>query len=259
MPEVSVIIPVFNAQDYIDACVDSLLAQTMDSLELVFVDDHGTDGSVRRLQERMSAYRGPKTLRLVSTPKNSGPGAARNLGISEAKGEFVAFVDSDDTVDPDFCSSLYQAAVSAGTDLACCDIEMGGKVARNTHTGDKRAFLRHFVSFFTTFLYRRSLIVERGIVFPPSHSAEDTCFLTCSVLAANGIAKVDAPLYHYRLHEGSVTRRRDRSRAAARLSSIRRIRRFAREKGYYRDYCLEIEYLVLKKGWILALRDLILG
>ena len=259
MPEVSVIIPVYNARPYLDACVDSLLAQTLDSLELVFVDDHGTDGSVAQLQARIAAYPGPKILRVVSTPQNGGPGAARNLGIAHAEGEYIAFVDSDDTVDPDFCASLLEAARREGKDLACCDIEMGGKVARNTHTGDKRAFLRHFVSFFTTFLYRRSLIRDHGIEFPPRHSAEDTCFLTCCVLAANGIAKVDAPMYHYRLHEGSVTRRRDRSRAAARLSSIRQIRRFAKEKGFYRDYRCEIDYLVLKKGWLLSLRDLLRG
>ena len=259
MPDVSVIIPVYNALPYLDACVDSLLAQSLDSLELVFVDDHGTDGSVARLQERIAAYDGPKTLRVISTPQNGGPGAARNLGISQATGEYIAFVDSDDTVDREFCASLLAAARREVKDLACCDIEMGGKVSRNTHTGDKRAFLLHFVSFFTTFLYRRSLVLDHGIVFPPRHSAEDTCFLTCCVLASDGIAKVDAPMYHYRLHEGSVTRRRDRSRAAARLSSIREIRRFAKEKGYYRDYRCEIDFLVLKKGWILSLRDWITG
>lgn len=258
-PAVSVIIPVFNVRPYIDECLESLLAQTLDSLELVFVDDQGTDGTIPYLKGRIDAYRGPKSLRIVSTPRNGGPGAARNAGISVARGEFIAFVDGDDTVEPGFCASLYDAAQKEDKDLACCDIEIGGKVFRNGHTSDKKAFLRHFVSYFTTFLYRRSLLLDNGIVFPPGRSAEDTCFLTCSVLASNGIAKADGALYHYRILEGSVSHRRDRSRAAARLSSIRRIRSFAKEKGLYRKYLFEIEYLVHKKGWILALLDLVKG
>ncbi|MDO4948771.1 MAG: glycosyltransferase family A protein [Bacteroidales bacterium] len=259
MPGVSVVIPVFNSAQYITACVRSLLVQTMDSLELVFVDDHGQDNAMDVVRQCLQDYVGPKTFRFVKTPVNSGPGAARNVGIQASSGEYLCFVDSDDTLTPDFCESLYTAATQAGAELCCCDIMIGRQTYENPDPSDKRQFLRHFVSYFTTFLYKKALLVENGIFFPPTRSAEDTCFLTACILASNRIVHIKGAKYHYRLNPNSVSRKRSRQRASQRLSSFRHLSRFVRSHGLLRPYCVELTWLFLKKGLAMSLRDLIVG
>ena len=99
MIKVSVIVPVFNARDYIIPCVESLVNQTLDDIEIIFVDDHGTDGSIIAVVQFLEGYAGRKQVRFVETPVNSGPGVARNVGIEAATGEYLAFVDCDDWVE----------------------------------------------------------------------------------------------------------------------------------------------------------------
>ncbi|MBO4536087.1 MAG: glycosyltransferase family 2 protein, partial [Bacteroidales bacterium] len=118
MCKVSVIIPVYRAKDTLPACLASVAAQTLDDLEAVLVDDHGGDGSIDVARSFIAAYDGPKRFRLTATPSNAGPGAARNCGIEAASGDYVAFLDSDDTLEADFCRRLYEAAQSADADLA---------------------------------------------------------------------------------------------------------------------------------------------
>lgn len=259
MPKVSVIVPVYNAGKYILSCLLSLSAQTLDDIEIILVDDHGTDDSMGKVGGFISSYSGGKSFIMGETPCNSGPGAARNIGIGMAKGEYLAFVDSDDFIDATFCETLYNLAKEKDADLVCCDIAIGDDVRRNADVSDKRYFLRHFVSFFTTFLYRKSMLAENGIAFPAGSSAEDTCFLSCCVLAAGRMAQVHDALYHYVQHSGSVSKRKKRGRAFARLESIRSIKRFAKEKGYYQDYRCIVDFLVLKKGYCMAAKDLLLG
>jgi len=259
MPEISVIIPVFNARRYLDRCIDSLLAQTTDDLELIFVDDHGSDGSMDIAVRRKSEYTGGKTFVFTRPPRNSGPGGARNEGLRTARGRYVLFVDADDTVSPDFCGKLLRAAADSGADLACCDISVGEEIHRNPDVSDRRYFLRHFVSYFTTFIYRREMLLEYGITFPETGSAEDTCFLTCCLLASKRTVQIHEVLYRYIVNDESVSRRRNRGRARQRLASFRHLLSFARRYDFFRKWRPEILLIVLKKGYALSLKDLILG
>lgn len=258
-PKVSVIIPVYNAEAWLGQCLESLAAQALDSLEIVLVDDHGDDGSMDLARGFAQGQGAGMDFVFESTPCNSGPGAARNVGISRASGDYVAFVDSDDTVEPDFCLKLWAAATESGADLACCDINISGKVHRNPDAEDKRHFLRHFVTYFTTFIYRRTMLLEKNLFFPHTSSAEDTCFLTCCILCANRIAQVNEPLYNYWTRGGSLSTCKSRRRAVQRLSSIWKMIVYSKEHGVFKPYSMEIKIIALKKGYLLSLKDLITG
>ena len=117
-PLISVILPVYNVEAYLESCVKSLLAQTYENLELLIVDDGS--GSVcaelcdalKTTDERITVYHKP----------NGGLSDARNFGLERARGEFVAFVDSDDFVDPEYLAYLHALCEQFGTDLAMCQI-----------------------------------------------------------------------------------------------------------------------------------------
>lgn len=259
MCRISIIVPVFNSSGFIAQCLSSLSSQTMDEIEIILVDDHGEDDSMGKINSFIAGYSGKKSFVIAQTLRNSGPGAARNVGIELAKGEYVAFVDSDDYVEPTYCEDLYNAAEAAGADMACCDIQIGEEVKRNADVSDKQYFLKHFVSYFTTFVYKKTMLDAKVLRFPESSSAEDTCFLTCCVLSANKMAQIQKPLYHYVLHEKSVSRKKNRKRAFVRLNSIKSIIHFAKRNGLYSQYRCALNLLLLKKGYGMAVKDLIFG
>lgn len=106
---VSVITPVYNSAPYIVACMESLRAQTMKDFEVILVDDRSTDESAYLIRRWIIENEEVCRFRLMTTPRNSGPGIARNLGIKAARGNFIAFVDSDDVCEPTFLESLVNA------------------------------------------------------------------------------------------------------------------------------------------------------
>ena len=258
MSKISIITPVYNVSGYIGACLESIAAQTLSGIEVVLVDDHGSDGSVQNAKD--FAEKHPEIeWKFTKTPLNSGPGAARNYGLTVAAGEYICFVDADDWIEPTFCEKLYNAAKSSNADMACCDIFFGAQVRRNPSTNNKKFFLRHFVSYFTTFIYRRTFLKENGIIFPDTHSAEDTCFLTCSLICAERIASVREPLYHYVIRPSSVSQKPDRQRASQRLASFEYLIDFAKKHGLYEKYPFELQLIRFKKGWLMSLKDRFIG
>ena len=112
--KVSVIIPVYNASLYIAETLQSLQHQTMQDFEVLLVDDHGTDNSIAVAREITGE---DPRFRYLETPVNAGPGVARNVGIAEAKGEFIAFLDSDDLWEPTFLEALLQPSLQNGQAL----------------------------------------------------------------------------------------------------------------------------------------------
>ena len=127
-PLVSIIVPVYQVIDYVEECVESLLRQTYTNLEILLVDDGSTDGSGEICDE--FARRDNRVS--VIHQENQGLSAARNAGLDRAMGEYVAFVDSDDAVLPDFIETLYDMADRYQADIAACAYERGKKEAAGT-------------------------------------------------------------------------------------------------------------------------------
>lgn len=264
MPKVSLIIPVYNVAPYIETCLASLIEQTMDDIEVLLVDDHGADDSIVRARSFVEKHPSNKSVRFLATPHNMGPGAARNIGIEEARGEYIGFVDSDDVVTSDYCEQLYTAAQSCNADLSYCQATLvNGKeeqpmsnpvIGSGAFDGDERRyFLSHYVTMMWTFLYKRDVVMKYGIRFPSTRSAEDSYFLTCSLLAAQRIACVDSPLYRYLVHEDSLSEVRNPKRYADKIKSFDLLMQFAQEKGLYDANKSELDYIYLKKGYLLGI------
>lgn len=117
-PLISVIVPVYNVQSYLDRCMNSLVSQTYQNLEIILVDDGSTD----RSGEMCDLWHDKDSRVRVIHRKNNGLSQARNTGLSAATGTFITFVDSDDIISPCLCSVLYES-IREGADIAICDAE----------------------------------------------------------------------------------------------------------------------------------------
>lgn len=116
---ISIIVPVFNVQNYIRECLDSILNQTYKEFELILIDDGSTDNSGKICDEYLK-----KDSRIkVIHKKNGGLSSARNCGLEEAKGDYICFVDSDDSIKPDYLEKLDQIIEDKSADLVLCDVE----------------------------------------------------------------------------------------------------------------------------------------
>ena len=118
-PLISVVVPVYKAEATLDACVGSILAQTLDDFELLLVDDESPDGSPALCDAW--AARDPRIRALHPKKAGPGPSGARNAGLDAARGAWITMVDSDDTVAPDLLATLYTAAQRSGADLVICN------------------------------------------------------------------------------------------------------------------------------------------
>lgn len=149
-PLVSVIIPVYNAEDYLPACLDSLLCQTLTEIEILLIDDGSTDGS-GRICDACAA----KDARIrVIHQENQGVSRARNQGIEHAAGEYILLVDSDDWAEPTLCEQLYMAAEAHHADLCIC---------ANYNETDTRSTVRklfpHAEFLFTGDAYKKEILI----------------------------------------------------------------------------------------------------
>ena len=116
-PLISLVIPVYNVEKYLDKCMESVLAQTYDNYEVILVDDGSTDNSGKMCDE----YAERDSRVTVYHQKNSGVSVARNVGIENAKGEFISFIDSDDWVDESYLEKLVNAQIKYNADLTICE------------------------------------------------------------------------------------------------------------------------------------------
>lgn len=209
-PLISVIVPIFRVEQYLNQCVQSIVDQTYEELEIILVDDGSPDGCpgiCDAWAEKDSRIR-------VIHKENGGLSDARNAGMAIATGDYIAFVDSDDTIKPDFLRELYQALTDSHADIAECAVsyvDENGGILRRRETSecacmDRLEALRRLVledGVYQTVwnkLYRRS--VAEGIPFAVGKYNEDE-FWTYQVFDRIGkLAIVNKPLYNY-LQRGS--------------------------------------------------------
>lgn len=207
---ISVVVPVYNCAPYLDACLQSLEAQTLQNWEAVLVDDGSTDGSAALCD----AWAGKDARFRVLHQKNTGVSAARNAGIQACRGSYLAFVDADDWVEPEFLHRLYDLIRKA--DMAVCCVYdqsdwnekvQSGIVPVQTLRSTPSLYANPvFTNYLYNKLYRMSLV--RHIRFPVQvRRCEDAYYVQDCLLACRSIAVCTDKLYHYELHEGSAIHR----------------------------------------------------
>ncbi len=267
MIKVSVILPVYGVAAYIEKCAQSLMNQTLQEMEFLFVDDHGPDNSIELLKQTLKGQPREKQFQILTPEHNLGAGMARNYAIPEAKGEYIAFVDSDDWIEPDMFETLYnEAKKQNNADLCYCQeykdytdgtpsiILKNPIVEPGEFTYEKKAFfLTHYVSYFTTFLFKRSFIAQHAVRYPEDRSADDSFFLACALMTAKSIARVDAPFYHYLIRPGSVCTTKDSVKYKKRLTVFSKLLTYAKEQAVYNELKQELDFLYIKKGYISSL------
>lgn len=213
----SVIVPVYNVADYLPKCMDSLLCQDCDDWELILVDDGATDGKCPALcDEYGDKY--PALVRVIHQA-NGGLGAARNTGLEAANGDYVLFVDSDDTVAPDTLSRLaeeiekthadmyvfsFRYVTEAGEERPAEPRPSAGKTGTLALPDAPELLLDPPMSWAR--LCRRSLYLDHGVRFPGRVWYEDLCTTPSLLLHAKSIVQLDDPFYGYLLREGSIMR-----------------------------------------------------
>lgn len=232
MTKVSVIIPVYNVEKYLRKCVDSVLNQTLDDLEIILVDDGSTDGSAKICDEY-----GKKTNVKVIHQKNAGASAARNAGIKVATGEYLGFVDSDDYIAEDMYSTLYQKSQEYDLDIVIGNyqtvkdgVKQGdGKICmpneRVVEQEEMRKVLtskeaKTIIWFAVKSIFRRSLILDNQICFLHGMLGEDTLFNLDAMLYAESMYFIDRPLYFYEQSPNSQIRSSHKHNLLERLNIL---------------------------------------
>lgn len=210
---ISVIIPVYGVEPYLKRCVDSVLAQTYTHMEIILVDD----GSPDNCPAICDGYAAQDSRVRVIHQANAGLSGARNAGIDQAKGAFLAFVDSDDYLAPDFLETLYHACVETGSDMSVCRWEyVKGEEIPEHGTGETKTFTgremqanlyipdgAYFVVAWNK-LYRRELFWE--IRYPLGRIHEDEATTYRIYDEVKQAAYVDRSLYGYFVAPSSITR-----------------------------------------------------
>ena len=134
--DISVIIPIYNVEQYLKKCVDSVLHQENVSYEIILVDDGSTDSSGKICDEYAAKH---SEIKCIHTP-NAGPSTAKNIGYDIATGNYVAFIDSDDEIKPDMFYQMLHSGYQNNADIVCCNyiqIDEGGNISHTEHTGQE--------------------------------------------------------------------------------------------------------------------------
>lgn len=226
MTEISVIVPCYNAEKYIDKCMESLVNQTigLNKLELILVNDASTDQTLEKLKEWEAKY--PKSVIVITYEENLRQGGARNVGMQYATGKYIGFVDADDWIESDMYASLisptkvYEYDVIRGKYIfetsevvkkeqklaERCDIEYkfekknGNCVVDVTKTGNVGQY-----GIIPAGIYRRKMILEHELWYPEKVAYEDNYWSAVFRLYTGSLYIVDKVVYHYVYHNTSTT------------------------------------------------------
>ena len=206
--DISVIIPVYNVENYLKRCVDSVLCQDGISLEIILVDDGSTDSSGKMCEEYVTSHSNITCLHI----SNSGPATAKNKGYDMATGNYVAFIDSDDEIKPDMFRSMLQSGYKHDADIVCCNyiqVNEDGHISHTKHTGQEYILTQDealkailikdkIYSQCWTKIYKREMLESNHIRNTEGLKTEEDFIYNIQAFACSQtVCVVDKPLYIY--------------------------------------------------------------
>ena len=214
--KISVVMPIYNASDYLKPAIDSVLNQTLSDIELICVDDGSTDNSLSILKE----YQNTDDRIRILTENNAGPSVARNKGLAKARGKYVIFLDADDFFDYTLLEKLYALSEEKSLDIAICKFDIynnrkakfednirsdHGEIFEESDVVSKNDYPDVILSCTTGYvwnkLYRREFLVEKELVFDVELRVfEDTHFVVTALSLADKVGKCKERLIHHRVY-----------------------------------------------------------
>lgn len=204
-PKVSVLLPVYNAGDYLERCLESVFGQTYSNIELVAIDDGSSDGSPNVLD----AYAAREPDRMVVEHRaNAGVAAARNRAIELSSGEYITLIDNDDYLNEDFIETLMNVAVSSGADLVCAGFRRptaDGKIVQEVVPVPATEWAPFAVEPAWAKLYRTSFVREMHLSFLPTNIGEDLYFTLPAACLSSKTEVIEYCGYNWFYNEKSVS------------------------------------------------------
>lgn len=212
---ISVVIPVYNVEKYLNRCIDSVLKQTYKNIEIILIDDGSTDRSGKICDE----YNKKDNRIIVIHQKNQGLSSARNNGLMKLKGKFVCFIDSDDFVETDYIESMYNNLIDNKVDMACCGYAYfyeNGKIEEINYGNIEKKYSKdeaqeylNIIGYFNVATWNKLYKIELfdNIKFPINKKSEDW-FIMYKLIdkCANGIYYSSKVKYLYFQRNGSITK-----------------------------------------------------
>lgn len=247
--KVTVVMPVYNAEDYLRPALDTVVDQTLRDIEIICIDDGSTDRSLEVLKEYQKR---DSRIRIV-TENNAGPAAARNKGIARARGKYIAFLDADDFYEFTLLEELYSFSEANGLDISVADYDIyNSKKAMFTAAADsdygaifsaspitsKNEYPDYIFQATTGYvwnkLFKREFIAEKGLSFLPElYVFEDVHFVATALSMAERIGKVSKVLSHHRVYSAQSRARIFRKHYAEVPEVYVKIKEFLMQRGMY--------------------------
>lgn len=257
--KLSIVIPVYNVNKYIERCVRSLFEQSLEDVEYIFVDDCTPDNSIQILEKILMCYPNRRAqVKIIHHDCNLGLTSARNTGLKYATGRYIAHCDSDDWVDLEMYEKLIEEAENSNSDIVYCDIMMhyaGGITevySAASCAEDKTELMRNYIASVWTSVVNmvvRKDLYDRHTLKSPSHISycEDYWLSVRLFHFANKISKVSRPFYNYnRTNETSIihclNRKSEQEERIANLETID----FFKSEGVLDRYTKELSWRILK-------------
>ena len=254
MKKVSIVVPVYNVEKYLGVCLDSIINQTYSNLEIILVNDGSTDNSGKICNEYA---KNDKRIKLINR-ENGGLSAARNTGIDSASGEYLFFIDSDDSMDIHTIEMLVNAAEKSGSKIAAGSFEnvyskdhsLGPKPYGTPYTVLKRDsfFLQDITNHAWGKLYSADIFIKKNIRYPEGRNYEDIPTTFKAFLEVESFAYVDYPFYKYYIRQSSISQTFSKKNFEDMLWAYFYVDNYLKKYGHtdavYQYYLLTILYAV---------------
>lgn len=243
MPKVSVIVPIYNVENYIEKCLQSLVNQTLQDIEIILVNDGSQDDSGQIAKQYQQTY--PDKFRYVEKI-NGGLGDARNFGMPYASGDYLAFLDSDDYVESTIYQELYEKAKQEQSDMVECDFYWDYPKKRKEdkgilYEGKKEMLIQARVVAWNK-LIKRERIEKNNLMFPKKLRYEDVEFFYQLVPYLNNVSFVKKPLIHYIQRSNSISNQQN-ERTKEIFEVLDHVLEYYHSHGFYEEYKVELEYV----------------
>lgn len=242
MIKVSIIVPAYNVEQYIERCLDTLINQTLQEIEIIVVNDGSTDTTKEKIEKYCVEY--PEKV-IYLEKENGGLSDARNFGIPHAKGEYIGFVDSDDYVEKEMFEEMYKTAKEENSDMVECDFIWEYPNKQKVDTGKiyqskKEALLYARVVAWNKII-KREIIEKQKIEFPKGLRYEDVEFFYKILPALDKISFVKKPFVHYIQRENSIANTQN-ERVKEIFNIWDNVIEFYKKANLYDEYKEELEY-----------------